>query len=188
MDLRDRELVEGLLAGEASSAAEVERWVRLAATSFRSRLGHDWEDAVQDALVEVLESLRAGLFRGEGALRGYVWRTAARNCLDRVRRQRRWVYVELDESRLAPAAATALRDLLGKESRERLVALMERLPRTCRELWREILLGRSYREMSERTGVAEGALRVRVLRCRKRAVALAAAGAAGGNDRRLAAP
>jgi RNA polymerase sigma factor (sigma-70 family) len=185
MDLHDRELVEGLLAGEAGAAAEIERWVRLAATSFRSRLAHDWEDAVQDALVEVLESLRAGLFRGEGALRGYVWRTAARNCLDRVRRRRRWVFVEVEESSLAPSAATALRDLLSRESRDRLLQLMARLPRTCRDLWREILLGRSYREMSERFGVAEGALRVRVLRCRRRALALAAA---GGNERRAAAP
>jgi DNA-directed RNA polymerase specialized sigma24 family protein len=35
-----------------------------------------------------------------------------------------------------------------------------------------VLAGFSYREMSSRTGIAEGALRVRVLRCRKRAVEL----------------
>jgi DNA-directed RNA polymerase specialized sigma24 family protein len=34
--------------------------------------------------------------------------------------------------------------------------------------------GLSYREMSERLGVAEGTLRVRVLRCREKAVAVRA--------------
>jgi DNA-directed RNA polymerase specialized sigma24 family protein len=37
-----------------------------------------------------------------------------------------------------------------------------------------VLAGLSYREMSDRTGVAEGTLRVRVLRCRKRAIELRA--------------
>jgi DNA-directed RNA polymerase specialized sigma24 family protein len=35
-----------------------------------------------------------------------------------------------------------------------------------------VLAGLTYREMSSRTEVAEGALRVRVLRCRKRALEL----------------
>ena len=41
-------------------------------------------------------------------------------------------------------------------------------------LWALLLAGRSYREMSELLGVGEGALRVRVLRCRRRAITLAA--------------
>ena len=38
--------------------------------------------------------------------------------------------------------------------------------------WRLIAMGHSYREMSQRMGVAEGTLRVRVLRCREKAVAV----------------
>ena len=37
--------------------------------------------------------------------------------------------------------------------------------------WKMIVIGHSYREMSQRLGVAEGTLRVRVLRCREKAVA-----------------
>ena len=36
-------------------------------------------------------------------------------------------------------------------------------------MWRMIVAGFSYREMSLRLNVAEGTLRVRVLRCRERA-------------------
>jgi DNA-directed RNA polymerase specialized sigma24 family protein len=40
----------------------------------------------------------------------------------------------------------------------------------CRRLWRMLVDGFSYREMSDEYGVSEGALRVRVLRCRRKAL------------------
>ena len=49
--------------------------------------------------------------------------------------------------------------------------VLDRASQECRELWRMLVLGLSYREMSLRLQVAEGTLRVRVLRCRERAVA-----------------
>jgi DNA-directed RNA polymerase specialized sigma24 family protein len=45
------------------------------------------------------------------------------------------------------------------------------MPVECQKLWRMIVAGMSYRQMSERLEVSEGTLRVRVLRCRKRAMA-----------------
>lgn len=39
-------------------------------------------------------------------------------------------------------------------------------------MWRMILAGYSYKEMSLRMNVAEGTLRVRVLRCREKAATL----------------
>jgi DNA-directed RNA polymerase specialized sigma24 family protein len=54
--------------------------------------------------------------------------------------------------------------------RDLLLRVLDRSSQECRELWRMLLLGLSYREMSQRLEVAEGTLRVRVLRCRERAV------------------
>jgi len=173
MEHTDRDLIVELLAGSTAAAGTVQEWIRRAASPFRGRLGSECDDAVQDTMVELLHALRSGSFRGEGALRGYVWRITARNCLDRLRHHRRWLKVEVDESVLPPAVATALSDVLRIESRERLRQLVGRLPEHCRELWRQILTGRSYKEMSERMGVSEGALRVRVLRCRRQALELA---------------
>ena len=61
-----------------------------------------------------------------------------------------------------------------QEDRDLLLRVLGRVSRDCRDLWRQILLGLSYHEMSLRLGVAEGTLRVRVLRCREKAVALRA--------------
>ena len=164
-----RKVEKRLVDGDPVAATEVEGWVRRASASFARRLGDQIEDAVQDSLLEVVQALQAGRFRGDGSFRGYVWRTTASNCLDRLRWKRRWVEVEIDDSSLPAREAAALTELLQGEARARLSALATRQPRHCRELWHDILNGCSYREMSERWGVSEGTLRVRVLRCRQRA-------------------
>jgi RNA polymerase sigma factor (sigma-70 family) len=62
--------------------------------------------------------------------------------------------------------------LLKKESGEMLLRVLEKMPEECRQMWGMILAGLSYQEMSRQLGVSEGTLRVRVLRCRKRAVSV----------------
>jgi DNA-directed RNA polymerase specialized sigma24 family protein len=51
-----------------------------------------------------------------------------------------------------------------------LFQIVEQMSGDCRDLWRSIAAGQSYRQMSRQLGVSEGALRVRVLRCRRRAL------------------
>src|SRR5690606_2950781 len=88
------------------------------------------------------------------------------------RSRSRWRWEELDPERGEESGALA--DLLATETRRQLLAVVDAVPAGCRRLWELLLAGRSYREMSELLGVGEGALRVRVLRCRRRALALAA--------------
>ena len=172
MDPMAQKLETRLLDGDPAAAAEVEQWVRQAARSFAHRLGDSLDDAVQDSILEVLAALREGRYRDRGAFRGFVWRTTSSNCLDRLRWRRRWVEVEIDTSALPSDEAAAITRLLSTETVDRFRRLLARQSRHCRELWREILAGRSYREMSERFGSSAGALRVRVLRCRRRALAM----------------
>ena len=163
------------LEGRRRAVERVERWIRLSASSFRRRLGDDWEDAVQEALVEVTRDLRDGRVRDLGRLRPYVWRVAANTCLDRVRRRSRWVWVDAEEVDLPSSQGSVLSDLLERGAVLSLLELASRCPESCRRLWEMILEGLSYREMSARTGLAEGTLRVRVLRCRRHARQLAEA-------------
>lgn len=144
-------------------------WVRLGSWSFRRRLGDDWEDAVSDAVLQVTEALRAGRFSGSGPLRGYVRRVAATTCLDRLRHHRRWRMVGLEDELLPPVRRSPV-DLLEAVDRWRLMArVLGELSDDCVRLLRQVAAGRSYREMAASSDGAEGALRVRVLRCRRRA-------------------
>jgi RNA polymerase sigma-70 factor (ECF subfamily) len=170
------------LDGEREAVLQVDGWIARAAASFRRRLGHEWEDVLQDVRIEALRLLRDGRFRGESSLKTYLWQVTAHSCVDALRRlKRRPPAAEPDglEEPLASSDPSPLDRVLAEESQQALIAVLEAMSRECREVWGLILQGLGYREISRRLDVSEGALRVQAHRCRKRAVAVAAGNAAG---------
>jgi RNA polymerase sigma factor (sigma-70 family) len=166
----DQEVVSRYLQGDSAAVNTVDSWISRAAWPYQRRLSSRWEDVLQDVRLEVTRLLGQGKFRGESSLRTYLWQVVSHTCLDQLRSQGRWQWTdleEIDESRTALPAASGGRH----EDRDLVQRVLERVSGECRELWRLIVLGHSYREMSQRLGVAEGTLRVRVLRCREKAVA-----------------
>lgn len=167
----DEELIDGYLAGDPSAVSQVDGWLERAASSYRRRLREQWDDVLQDVRLEVLRLLREGRFRGESSLKTYLWRVASHTCLDRIRSGNRWTYVEYDaEGSVADPIAQPPQERVWSPERDLLVRVLARMSEDCRKLWKMVIEGLSYREMSHSTGVSEGALRVRVLRCRKRAI------------------
>ncbi len=163
---------EGFVRGDAAAVALVDRWIAASAGSFRRRLTAEWPDVLQDSRLEVLRLLRASSWRGESSLKTYVWRVVAHNCIDALRRARRRPVEELGEEGMSVASPdpSPLDRVLDDDARRRLLLALEAVPADCRQLWGSILRGLSYQEMSREMGVAEGALRVRAHRCRKRAI------------------
>jgi RNA polymerase sigma-70 factor, ECF subfamily len=172
---------EGFLRGDAAAVALVDRWIAGAAASFRGRLAADWPDILQDSRLEVLRLLRASSWRGDSALKTYVWRVVAHNCIDALRRRRRRPVEELGdaETTVPSPDPSPLDRVLDEDARRRLLTALEAVPADCRQLWGSILRGLSYQEISREMGVAEGALRVRAHRCRKRAIEALGGNAAG---------
>lgn len=168
----DAETVAGYIRGDPAAVALVDRWVAGAAAPFRRKLAGDWADLLQDARLDVLRLLRASSWRGESSLKTYVWRVVAHNCLDALRHQRRHPLEELGEAEmmLPSPDPSPLDRVLDDDAQRRLLTALESVPADCRRLWESILRGLSYQEISRETGVAEGALRVRAHRCRKRAI------------------
>jgi RNA polymerase sigma factor (sigma-70 family) len=170
METSDQEVVSRYLDGEAEAVGTVDSWIARAAWPYQRRLSNRWEDVLQDVRLEVTRLLGQGKFRGESSLRTYLWQVVSHTCLDQLRSQGRWQWAELqtldEDGTLAPAPTGS------HEDRDLVRRVLGRMSGDCRELWRLIARGYSYREMSERTGVAEGTLRVRVLRCREKAAAV----------------
>jgi len=168
----DEELIDGYLEGDPCAVARVDGWLERAASSYRRRLRDQWDDVLQDIRLEITRLLRDGRFRGESSLKTYLWRVASHTCLDRIRARNRWSYVEYDpEGSSDPdPVVQPPQERVWSAERDLLVRVLAQMSEDCRKLWGMVLAGLSYREMSRRTGVSEGALRVRVLRCRKKAV------------------
>ncbi|MBV8199545.1 MAG: RNA polymerase sigma factor [Acidobacteria bacterium] len=171
MPTSDQEVVSRYLQGDAEAVGTVDSWISRAAWPYQRRLSSRWEDVLQDVRLEVTRLLGQGKFRGESSLRTYLWQVVSHTCLDQLRSQGRWQWTELDvldEGGSAPATHLGG----GHEDRDLVQRVLARVSGDCRDMWRLIAMGHSYREMSQRIGVAEGTLRVRVLRCREKAVAL----------------
>ncbi|HKV07638.1 MAG TPA: sigma-70 family RNA polymerase sigma factor [Thermoanaerobaculia bacterium] len=169
----DQEMVARFLRGEADAVGTVDGWISRAAWPYQRRLADRWDDVLQDVRLEVTRLLGQGKFRGESSLRTYLWRVVSHTCLDQIRSQSKWQWTDLEAvdhgngPTLPPPSLASAR-----EEKDLLLRVLERVPQECRELWRMITAGLSYKEMSLRTDVAEGTLRVRVLRCREKAVAV----------------
>jgi len=168
MQDRDAELIARFLAEDGEAVATVDRWLVQAAHLYRRRLGEAWEDALQDLRLEVARLLQKGLFRGEASLKTYLHRVASHACLNRIRSQTRWQWTDLEDVPIEVAETGG--DGSDVEVKDLLLRILARTSADCRRLWTMIAEGYSYSEMSERLGVREGALRVRVLRCRRRAL------------------
>ncbi len=192
MQSEDAEVVAGFLRGDGRAVRTVDGWISRAAYPYQRRLAQRWEDVLQDIRLEVTRLLKQGKFRGESSFKTYLWRVVSHTCLDQIRAAGRvqWTELDTDDGADDPPATANVPSTHGSiaarsEVKDLLLQVLERTPAECRELWRMIHAGLSYKEMSERLEVAEGTLRVRVLRCREKAVAargelVPALGGAGG--------
>lgn len=168
----DREIIRGFLAGDLDAVRVVDGWLEHAASSYRRRLREQWEDVLQDVRLEVTRLLRDEKFRGESSLKTYLWRVTCHTCLDRLRSGQRWNMVEYDPQTVDEDTAAVCdrpQEKVWSVERDLLIRVLAEMGDDCRCLWRLVIDGHSYREMSEQVGVSEGALRVRVLRCRRKA-------------------
>ena len=168
----DVQLIALLLAGDAAAIVEVRAWVVAAVGRFRGRLGGDAEDVEQEVLLDLMEALEAGRFRQHSRLETYVHSFARFKCVDRLRALGRRDVVEIDDDAFADDLPSPLEELTRRETAATALRVVDALPAQCRELWEMVADGLSYREMSRATGLSEGAIRVRVHRCRQRALAL----------------
>ena len=173
---QDAEGVDRFLRGEREALGTVDTWITRAAYPYHRRLSSRWDDVLQDIRMEVTRLLRSGKFRGEASLKTYLWRVVSHTCLDQIRALSRvqWEEFESESGEGGDARAALVSQESGNRSevKDLLLRVLERVPPECRQLWRMIHAGLSYREMSARLAVAEGTLRVRVLRCREKAVAV----------------
>jgi RNA polymerase sigma-70 factor (ECF subfamily) len=158
------QLAAALRAGDRGAAAEL---VRALAPSMlgaaRSVLGAthpDVEDALQEALVGLLEALPS--FRGECGIKHFGCRIAARSALDA--RRRRWRSQRREQSfGEEQATRTASPDELAHRRRALLRRLVDELPEAQAEtLVLRVLLGMSLQEVAEATSAPLNTVRSRL--------------------------
>ncbi len=174
MQSPEQNLIADFLAGEAEAVRTIDVWIKRAAFPYQRRLSHVWEDVLQSAYMEITRLLQAGSFRGEASLKTYLWRVVNSVCLTSIRKHTsietvdiETVFEKVDNNSVSPVDV-----VLQKESESMALRVWSDMSEDCRDLWQMILRGMSYDEMSTIKGITSGTLRVRVLRCREKAVAV----------------
>lgn len=170
----DQEIVARFLRGDTDAIGTVDGWISRAAWPYQRRLANRWDDVLQDIRLEITRLLGQGKFRGESSLRTYLWRVINHTCLDQIRAESKRQWTDLEEIEKGTGGPPPDPAPARQEDRDLLWRVLARVSSDCREMWRMILAGLSYRDISIRLGVAEGTLRVRALRCREKALSLRA--------------
>src|SRR3954466_11540208 len=149
MMANDQEVVSRYLKGDSEAVGTVDGWISRAAWPYQRRLADRWDDVLQDVRLEGTRLLGTGKFRGESSLRTYLWRVVSHTCLDQLRSQSKWKWADLDTLEVAGGPAGPQRGISSRqEDRDLLLRVLDRVPQDCQEMWRMIVAGLSYREMS----------------------------------------
>ncbi|MCG8457693.1 MAG: sigma-70 family RNA polymerase sigma factor [Holophagales bacterium] len=168
----DSRRIRLLLEGDARTLAEVRNWIRLAFGRLARLYTDDLEDLEQEVLLELLGALDQGRFRGESSLRTYVRAYAYHKILDLRRARERRHLVEISELELPVAEPSAYERLSDRQKLEMAMGIVEEMPEGCRRLWWLVQEGKSFRQIGAELGASEGSLRVRLSRCRQKALEL----------------
>ena len=170
----DRVVADGYVAGDPACHRQVDAWIDQVLRSPSFFLGSEREDVAQDVRRRLLLAFRRGLELGEASLRTYVWRAAQHGALNALRARRRRPADPLDELPAEPPSADdPVARLHVAERRALLQTLLDALGEECRRLWGLTVFEElPYRVVAERLGISEANVKIRALRCRRRALEL----------------
>ena len=173
MTAADDACIRGFLEGDAASVRQIDVWIGQVLRHPGLRFGNDVEDVAQQVRRKLLISFRDGRFEGTASLRTYVWRAAQHAAIDHARHRRtRPSPLSIDDvAEPSDPAVSPEKALLQQERRALFALVLDRLEEGCRELFSLIVFDQlSYAEIARRLRTTEGAVKVRALRCREKAV------------------
>ena len=156
-------ILERLLAGDRVAFLEFNRLVtgflaQLRAYDFRE----EWDDLRQEVLIAVVSNARAGRLRDAKAFVGYVKIITRNKFIDRLKRQLRYTEKTLpwDEETARAASPSTDREAGGDVWAGDVWAVVRELPDDQQRILAGIYVeGKTYREVSDDTGIPLGTLK-----------------------------
>jgi RNA polymerase sigma-70 factor (ECF subfamily) len=167
-----RRVAERYAAGDALTVREIEGWIRVVLDRGYPVLRHERDDLCQTVHARLVANLRASAFQFRSSLRTYVVSLTHHTAIDRLRRLDRETPLDIERAAsIASVAAGPFEALDGVRTARVVHRVIQRLPASCRELWRLVFLEElPYGEIARRLGVAPGTIKSRMWACRQQAL------------------
>ncbi|GEM_PF-5456822 len=171
MALNAEEIIEvykGFEDGRTRETTVVRSWVEAVVHGGNWRFG-DSEGVVQDVVLKLYQLVKAGKVQEPGGFQKMAYTVAKFRCVDiyqAERRRREREGAEIDVEQMPVSSSSADEALRQREQMETLAYIVQRLSKTCRELWDLVYRQKKPQsDIAEELGVTVNNLRVRVHRC-----------------------
>jgi RNA polymerase sigma factor (sigma-70 family) len=170
LPLSDQDVIEGFLAGKSKPYAIVSDWIKAVVNylAHHERLSAD--DIIGDTLEKLIRLFREEAFKGESSLKTYVQRITKYTIVDAARRT---VVTRTDPiPDNFDVAADGDPEVLAEEAETKTIyqRMLERISAGCRDIWKKIFVEeKTYKQIAAELGISEGAVKVRVFRCKDEA-------------------
>jgi RNA polymerase sigma factor (sigma-70 family) len=162
-----RDPADLLLAGDRETIARIRTRIEAVMRRFVVPGGGSRADLVQEALGRVYLGVATGRYRADASLETYAEQTAKHVCLECVRRRRLLSALTGDDYESEARWADPQRSLLLDEEHREALDVLATLSEETLDMLRMIFVERlPYRQVACRLRISEGALRVRIHRCR----------------------
>lgn len=165
--LEDQRVIAGYVEGDSTAVRTIDGWIEVALRRDYGSLAQEWDDLRQETRLRVYRNLSDGKFRADSGLRTYVHQITKNVCSDffrhaqRDRERRNEARHHVHGTGTSADADHLARDLLNK-------ILRGLAPDDCRLVYLVHVKHRSYAQLAKELGISEGAVRLRVCRCRQR--------------------
>ncbi len=157
----DPDLVAAWRRGDESAATQLVRRYATPLGRYLASAGAasaEVDDLVQETFFKAFRGLDS--WRGDGALRGWLFRIASNLLMDRFRQNKGRIYLELDDHDLQDHSDPA-GELAADEAEGQLRAGLAKLPRLQREVFLlRVQQGMEYADIAGALGTTPGAARV----------------------------
>ncbi len=167
--MTDEQIIVAFVQGEREADDAIRSWVRAVVYSRKWTEPIFPEDIISETVVKVYLNLKDGKFRGSSSLKAYVQKITHHTTVDALRYHLREKEL-LAEVPPSSSDVTPETLLIERERLKMILRVWRHMLEDCRTLSRMLFRERlTYAEIAEILGITEGAVRVRVFRCKEQA-------------------
>jgi RNA polymerase sigma factor (sigma-70 family) len=173
LDLSDREIIEGFIAGRKKEHEILAQWIReLANIRLRTRRVSA-DEIVSDTMYRLLIKFRSDSFTLVESLKSYVQAVAWYTIIDHIRYWRKYTDLPDNEGFDPPDPGDISADVEKEENQAIIERVFRLMSGECRKLWDlRFVDDLDYKEIGNRLGISEGNVKIRFHRCKKQAIGI----------------